>query len=227
MDNQSLQQRRKPAEKQSMDANTPRLTIVAIITSLALTGCATKPTVSENQCRAGDWESIGYRDGANGAASTRILAHQDACGEYNIVPIKDHYLAGWQAGIASFCTPENGFSQGNLGRSLNRQCTDAEYAAAHADGLQLHQARSTVNALAHELESHHSRLVNIKDEMVRVSTAQLAPELTVQRRVKLLAKLEQLAEERALLRSELPQLELELSEAESRLAEIQQEFAGL
>jgi len=210
-----------------MDAIKPRLILTTIVISLALAGCASRPSVSENQCRAGDWESIGFRDGANGSASTRILAHQEACGDYNIVPNKGHYIAGWKSGINTFCTAENGFSQGNMGRGLSRHCANDDYADAHANGFALHQARKAVNQLAHELEAHHARLADIKDEMVRVSSAQLAPDLTVERRVRLLAKLENLVEERGTLRSEIPGLEVELSEAEAYLLEMQQQFAGL
>ena len=53
---------------------------------LVLSGCAAKPSVSEYQCMAGDWQSIGYRDGSQGLARSQVLKHAEACGEYGVVP---------------------------------------------------------------------------------------------------------------------------------------------
>ena len=57
--------------------------VVALL--FALAGCSSN-SVSESQCIAGDWQTIGYRDGANGNRSTQLLAHQDACVKHGVIP---------------------------------------------------------------------------------------------------------------------------------------------
>lgn len=202
---------------------------IVIVAVLLLSGCAGKPTVSENQCRAGDWQTIGYRDGANGVASTRILSHQEACGGFGIFPDRDGYLAGWDEGVASYCTADSGFQLGLRGGSLNSVCS-AElrepFATAYADGRQLYSAQREVNRLANLLSNHENRLGQIKQEIVGATTAQLTPDLTVEERLRLLAKLDSLADERATIRAELPGIERALVQAEDQLALLDQTYAA-
>ena len=55
-------------------------TLITLISTLALLGgCASGGSVSENQCIASDWQTLGYRDGVAGYRSSRLLKHQDAC----------------------------------------------------------------------------------------------------------------------------------------------------
>lgn len=195
---------------------------------VVVSGCAAKPTVSENQCRAGDWQTIGYRDGAMGKDSTRLLEHQEACGAFGIFPERDTYLAGWQEGLATFCTGDNGFQQGVQGRYLNGSCRGElrePFASAHADGRALYQARREVSRLEHSLANQEQRLVQIKEEMVGATTAQLVPDLTAQERLSLLNKLDSLVDEKAEIKAQIPQTERALMRAEDRLAELDQSLA--
>ncbi len=54
---------------------------VLILTTLVLTGCANR-SLSAHQCHAGDWYTVGQHDGQQGADTSRLLAHQDACGRH-------------------------------------------------------------------------------------------------------------------------------------------------
>ena len=205
-----------------------RLLIVAAL--LVLGGCAAKPTVSENQCRAGDWQTIGYRDGASGFASTRLLSHQEACGEFAIVPERTAYLTGWQEGLSSFCTADNGFNLGNRGASFNTVCARdmAEpFATAYQDGRQLYLARAEVNRLNRLINSKEARLDQLKQEIVGATTAQLVPDLTPEERIGLVAKLEDLISEREEIQNELPELERDLAAAEYELDRLNQTLASV
>jgi hypothetical protein len=200
-----------------------------LFVALIVTGCASKATVSENQCRAGDWQTIGYRDGASGVTNTRLLSHQDACGAFGIVPDRDSYLAGWQAGLESYCTADSGFNLGLRGASLNSACRNElrePFASAHADGRSLYVARRDVRRLSQQLASMEQRLGQIKQEMVGATTAQLTPNLSVEERLSLLAKLESLADERGNIKSRLPEVERSLAQAEDQLARVDQSLAS-
>ena len=69
-------------------------------------GCA---TLSESQCVASDWQTVGYADGLKGAQSSQLLKHQNACVKHGVIPERDAYLAGWEEGVRQYCLPENGF----------------------------------------------------------------------------------------------------------------------
>lgn len=210
-----------------MGAAMKRYLIVLI--ALVLVGCAGKPTVSENQCRAGDWQTIGYRDGASGVTNTRILSHQEACGTFGIVPDRDSYLVGWQAGLESFCTADSGFNLGLRGASLNGACRDElrePFASAYADGHSLYVARRDVRRLSQQLASMEQRLVQIKQEMVGAATAQLMPDLSLEERLRLLTKIDSLADERARIKSRLPIVERSLVQAEDQLESVDQSLAS-
>jgi hypothetical protein len=200
-----------------------------VIGTLVLAGCASTPTVSENQCRAGDWQTIGYGDGMAGRASTRLLMHQDACGEFGIVPLREEYMAGWQDGLRTYCTAGNGFHIGQRGGPLNQVCSGPlrdQFAAAHADGRRLYQARRDVQHWSATLAQQEDRLHQIKQEIIGVTTAQLTPDLSAEERVRLLATLEDLADERAAIKNDLPNTQHALREAELHLADLDQAFAA-
>ncbi|MCR9259480.1 MAG: DUF2799 domain-containing protein [Pseudomonadaceae bacterium] len=202
--------------------------VIFLAAALVLTGCASKPSVTEYQCRAGDWQSIGFRDGANGVANTHILAHQEACGEFGIVPERDGYLAGWREGLNNYCTAQNGYQLGVRGSGMNTVCPEAlqsPFAAAYADGRQIYEAQREVSRLASQIQRDEQRLLQIKEELVGTTTAQLVPDLTVEERVQLVAKFESLLDERASIKTRLPELEYALDTAEIRLAELHQTLA--
>ena len=97
--------------------------LISLLTALALLGgCASGGSVSENQCIAGDWQTMGYRDGAAGYRSSRLLKHQDACVEHGIVPDRNGYMLGWEQGAREFCQPNNGFDLGARGAGHNNIC---------------------------------------------------------------------------------------------------------
>ena len=85
------------------------LITVALFGVLAMSGCA---TLSESQCIASDWQTVGFRDGVSGTQSSQLLKHQNACVKHGIVPDRQAYLAGWDDGVEQYCQPRNGFAAG-------------------------------------------------------------------------------------------------------------------
>lgn len=196
-----------------------------LLTILILAACKSTPSVTENQCRAGDWQTIGYRDGAAGLSSTNLLAHQEACGVFEIVPERGSYLAGWSNGLGSYCTSDNGFYLGQRGASFNRICNSMlqePFSSAYKDGRALYLARTEVNQLISQIRNREARLDRIKPEMVSVAAAQLVPNLPPEDRINLLAELESLADEQGRIKSELQQLDRDLAAAEFELDALSQ-----
>lgn len=202
----------------------PTLTLTVFWSAL-LVGCAAKPTVSEFQCLAGDWQTIGYRDGAAGLPNTRLLSHQEACGPHGVIPNRDVYLLGWNSGLATYCTPENGFRLGSSGKREHGLC-DAEFgdafSLAYADGRQLYAARAAVAQARQALHHAENRLTQVKQEIIDVTTAQLQPDLTTVERVDLVADLNRLIDERVELKAAIPELASALQLRQRELDDLQQ-----
>lgn len=204
--------------------------ILLVIGILALSGCASNHSVSEFQCKAGDWESIGYRDGISGVSSTRILAHQEACGEFGIVPSRNSYMAGWQSGVREYCTADNGFNRGERGMQTNSICKGElrePFASAFENGRRLYLARLEVNRITKQLHNFDHRLEQIKHELVDLTAAQLNPKLLPEERIHMLAEMDSLRNESADIKAAIPQLEDDLYVSETELERINQELSRL
>lgn len=84
-----------------------------------LSACA---TLSEEECVTSDWRTLGESDGANGRPVNFVAQHQAACSKHGIEPDLSAWRSGWDVGIASFCTPENGARIGARGGSYQNSC---------------------------------------------------------------------------------------------------------
>ena len=89
------------------------------VAALGLASCA---SISEEACRAGDWESVGYRDGVEGRSPGYFLNHAQACNEIGIAPNRTVWQAGYAEGLKRYCTPFNAFEEGRSGNRLNNVC---------------------------------------------------------------------------------------------------------
>ena len=104
------------------------LALIGVVASLS--ACA---SISEDSCYAGTWEELGYKDGLNGRASTRIASYAKECSKYGVLPDRQAYLSAYDQGIIRYCTYERGFARGERGSSYNQACS-GPLAAAFAPG---------------------------------------------------------------------------------------------
>jgi len=95
------------------------LFLAALVGVAVLAGCA---TLSEAECQAGDWRSIGLNDGANGRSAAYIDNHISACGEFGIAVDRQLYEAGRIEGLRAFCRLDNAAARGRLGESYDSVC---------------------------------------------------------------------------------------------------------
>ncbi len=121
-------------------------------------GCA---SLSEDQCRAGDWFSIGYTDGTKGRSLSHFTDHARACNEYGIAPNQTEWIAGRTQGLPVYCTVENAYRIGRSGDRLNAVCEVADLAQlerANYRGLRYHD-------IGDEIRDAESELDDIRDEI--------------------------------------------------------------
>ena len=190
--------------------------VVLVATALA---CSRDASVSESQCVAGDWETIGYRDGALGYRSSRLLAHQDACLPHGVTPDREAYQLGWRQGIEEFCDPTNGFELGQSGDGHDNVCPAQQrdvFLAAYDRGRTLFVARDRVLSLAQA----------IGEEVVVTASAQLNPLLLPDERIQRAARVKRLYDEKTRLAAESPGREAELQVRTSELEALDRSMAS-
>lgn len=118
-----------------------------LITGLAfvLTGCA---SISEDQCRVGNWDALGFKDGSNGITASRVSNYADECSSYDISVDTQLYLKGHAQGVENYCTPQRGFDRGESGSSFKNLCSGF---VGYEDGYE--QGR-----IAYDIEQAHIAL---------------------------------------------------------------------
>lgn len=195
--------------------------------SLLLAGCASR-SLSEHQCLAGDWQTVGERDGAQGLPATHVLVHQNACGRHQIVPDSTAYRQGWARGVKRFCTEDNGYQLGLSGRANPNICPDTlarAHQQAYFDGRELYLARAEVRRLEAEIERMETRRGKIDTEILASAAAQADPVLSPTDRLALIERTRTLLAERETLDTELPVLRSALDSAYDELDAIEQSVA--
>lgn len=89
--------------------------LFTLAAATALAGCA---SMSESECRVADWGRVGFNDGVRGDSENRVAAYAEDCGKIGITPDATVYRQGWDTGIVQFCTPINGWLEGQRGHSV-------------------------------------------------------------------------------------------------------------
>lgn len=184
-------------------------------------GCA---TLSESQCLAEDWETIGYSDGAKGRESSRLLRHQEACASHGVIPDREAYIDGWEAGVEQYCQPANGFSLGESGKRFSNVCPPDLQPAFHSafqDGRRLHDAHSEIERLDGEIDERERELAEVSSELEAITAGLLdGGDDDEPRTAKALLRARKLSSERGRLESEIEALRVERVEQRARLAQL-------
>ena len=141
-----------------------RLILTAVMTAglgATLSGCE---TISQEACAAGDWEGIGFKDGANGHSRARLADIAESCGKYNILPDRTAYLRGLEEGLTRYCTPQRGYDKGRSGGGINNECSVrgfGDYIDAHADGYAEYRIESDYRDLIRKWTETDRALTNV------------------------------------------------------------------
>lgn len=78
-----------------------KLGLLAVLFVVA--GCA---SLSEEDCKQGNWKEIGQKDGSRGYSKDRFSSHGKACEKYGIRPNKSEWTTGYNAGVKVYCSEE-------------------------------------------------------------------------------------------------------------------------
>lgn len=199
----------------------------AVLLAAALGGCA---TLSEEQCLANDWKTVGYADGAAGYSPSRLLKHTDACMKHGVNPDREAYLAGHAEGIVVFCTPRNGFQRGQSGYAYSQVCPpqlEPAFHAAYQDGRQIYLAAAEVRRLDGLIKRKAAELKDVKDEIATTEEQLVSDETTSAERAGLLEHTKELSRKQGELETEIGELRVQAALKRQALAQLRATLAYL
>jgi hypothetical protein len=133
--------------------------MVAVLAATALLGgCA---SLSEGECRTADWYELGRRDGEDGRPRARFHDHTEACADYGIQPHRAAYFSGREEGLASYCTPRNGYREGRDGNKYREVCprgAERGFLRAYERGKSIHEVEEKLDTIDNAIERKEYRL---------------------------------------------------------------------
>lgn len=133
-----------------------------LITLLVLSACA---SISEEECLAADWYSIGVEDGSKGYPMSRIGAYRKDCAEVGVAPDADQYSQGRDYGLESFCTYERGYAEGKRGASNKAVCPPGQLAAEFMQG---YNAGHYIYGVNQNIRSLKRDLADVREEVDKI-----------------------------------------------------------
>lgn len=163
---------------------------------VCLTACA---TLSEDECRQAAWHDIGLKDGGKGERFDILNDHAKSCDKYGIMVDANAYRTGYEQGLKSYCTFENGILVGGRGDYYQDVCQgEAEYAflSAYKPNKHLYDLKEDKGYLesnianlkqrildggssADEIEKAKQQLIADEDELVRVEKSLVVAERNI------------------------------------------------
>jgi len=86
---------------------------------LSLSSCT---SLTKEDCQNNNWKDIGERDAKNGRARSVFQGYQKSCIEQGVKIKQDEYDVGFKIGLMLYCTYENGYEVGSVGKSNPQTC---------------------------------------------------------------------------------------------------------
>ena len=136
---------------------------------LLLTGCS---SLSESECRIGDWYGLGYQDGQTGQVRARFRDYQRDCAEYGVTADPERWQQGYSKGLALYCQPELAYAKGRAGEPYYGVCpNDSQFRPDYDRGYaeyrrdqQIEENRQQLMSLYDEQQRLWDKLVNSHDK---------------------------------------------------------------
>lgn len=170
--------------------NTRVKVLIMILWVALLSACA---TLNEDECVTADWYEIGYSDGVKGEPDSYLEKHRKACAKHGVRANLNDWLAGREAGLERYCTPQKGYEEGLNNQTYHGVCEGQaaiEFEQAYAAGQQLYQQRSLVNDLQRDIEDTNEEIIALEDEWNEIRRELLYDNLSAAERNNLLNQLE-------------------------------------
>lgn len=137
--------------------------------ALVMASCT---TMSKDECLIGAWGQKGYQDGLSGYDPSRLDDHVSACAKHGVGANPTAYFSAREDGLRTYCTWQNGFSEGRKGHSYRGVCRadeEAEFMPAYRDGYEINRAEVALSSA----ESHYRTSVSrVRDREEKLEAKQ-------------------------------------------------------
>ena len=190
---------------------------ITVLATLALSSCA---SMSKDECRALDWRTVGYEDGAAGQGVERLTGRRQACAKHGVTPDLDAYRAGREEGLAEYCRPSNGFRFGARGgdyRGVCPQHLEPGFHDAYQAGRTLWRLESRVSDAIRGIGNRRAEVEGIDEALVAASVVMIGEGRSTQERAQALIDTRNLTERRSRTLTEIDALERALPAYEAEL----------
>lgn len=203
-----------------------RLLLVAAAggAALALVSCA---TMTKDQCLAGAWGEVGYRDGSEGQPMSLLADHEKACAEYGVAPDPVAYRSARADGLNGYCRWERGFREGREGDAYHGVCSaeqEAEFLPAYRDGQMVHAAEQALETALSSVSSLGARLEDLDEKIVAKQAEARAEGLTDEQRDVIRNRIQEIRRERADTERDWRRAQNAVDDAERDVRDIQWRF---
>lgn len=137
-----------------------------LVTLLVLSACA---SISEEECLAADWYSIGVEDGAKGEPMSRIGAYRKDCAEVGVSPDATKYGEGRTVGLQSFCTYDRGYDEGKKNSGRTSVCPpgqmQGEFMQGYNAGHYIYEVKQNIRGLEREIGAIREETAKIRFDL--------------------------------------------------------------
>ncbi|MEJ2045391.1 MAG: DUF2799 domain-containing protein [Reinekea sp.] len=193
--------------------------------AVLLSGCA---TMNKEECLTADWYQVGYEDGARGFSDTRIGNHREACAKHGIAPDFRAYQDGHEEGVIRFCTPRNGFAQGQKGYSYTGICPPSledDFLDGYSAGREIYSVKSAISSLSSEQSSNERTIDQLHNKIAAAEQSLFSPETTPEDKRSIYDSIGRMQEELGSLEQRNKQLIVELAQAQAQLRVLEEKYA--
>lgn len=194
--------------------------------ALALASCV---TMTKDQCLAGAWGEVGYRDGSEGYPMSVLEDHVKACAEYGVAPDMVAYRSARADGLNGYCRWERAFQEGRDGDDYHGVCTPAqeeEFLPAYRDGQLVYAADQALANARSSLESLDTRLEELDDKITAKQAEARADGLTDEQRDVIRNRIQEIRRERADTEREWRRAQNAIDDAERDVRDVRRRFLG-
>ena len=163
--------------------------------ALFLTSCS---TLNKDECKAADWKTIGYADGAHGFMASRIDKHRSACAEYSIRPNLDAYTTGRFEGLQQYCIPTTAYKKGISGYIYNGVCSahnESTFLDAYNHGLTVYHAKNKLKRLRTQYLQEEHYIIQLERKLHEKEDRLVSGKLPKNKAIKLLNRTKEITHE--------------------------------
>ncbi|PHR58015.1 MAG: hypothetical protein COA47_10925 [Robiginitomaculum sp.] len=187
---------------------------------LLIAGCA---TLSEDECLTGNWQSIGYTDGAKGHAPDRIDDHNKACSKHGIPVDLETWLTGYDQGLDVYCTADNGAWIGASGITYKKVCTGPRGEAfqyGHQAGIEVYEAEEARDRARQDYATSEQELADLQQDIEYQDGRNRDTALTRDERDTALAELRRLERQYGRVEQQMHEISYAIDDLEDHAADL-------